>query len=228
MKLMSNRQTMSSTVIKVLLIAGVALLAICSGDDDGLHQRENQFLIVSTDTPQTIAQGFGTTGDDRSEQILKKLKANQLISGPLLASRGYFNYWRPRQRRRRYQRLTTTSSSRPQWMGSTESQSHNQRITSNNFDIIKKNNINFDNNNNNIKNNHLLDNQLSDDNSNSLLPERHIRRPKQIQSSTSGSTKSSKSSSQQTSSVKPMATVSRGTRGARQYDIPQIGESSLN
>lgn len=207
---------MSSGNTTVLLIAyaALALVTTCRGGDIS-DRNEDQILstLISTQPPRVRTNPFmsGPEDDEPNEKVANKVTANQLIPRPLLTSKSYLNLT-PVKRRRRYQRMSPLSVSRSQWLASIHPQSHNQRITSNNLD-------NIDNTNIDIKNNHL-NNELSDENSNSLLPSRHIRRPKQ--SSNSG-TKSSKSSQQM--SIKPMATVSRGTRGARQYDIPQIGES---
>ena len=213
---------MSSRSTIVVLIACVALAATCSGSDMS-DQNEEQLLstLVPTHPPQSrirakgLVSALNAPNEDEANDVANKVTANQLISRPLLLSKSYLNLT-PVKRRKRYQRLSPWSVSRSQWLASNHPQSHNQRITSNNFENIDNNNINIKNTN--------LDNELSDDNSNSLLPARHIRRPKQTQSSNSG-TKSSKISQQM--SIKPMATVSRGTRGARQYDIPQIGELTL-
>lgn len=220
---------MSSTTIKVLLIAVVALLAISTGAENGGQQNEDQFLVVSTHLPDTratrAAQISGNNNDALNEQIFRKLSTNQMISYPILTPRSYFKYWRPRQRRRRSQKL---AANRAKWFDMIESQ-HNHKSISNinnnynnyNYDksLINKN-INAINH--NLNNNHL-DNALSDENSNNLLiPERHIRRSKQTQPYNNSGTKSFKSSQQLP--IKATATVSRGTRGARQYDIPQIGK----
>lgn len=209
---------MSSSNIIVVLIVCVALLTTCSGGHTPV-QTEDQFLsrLESTQTPRLRANSLVVEPYEEQRGDYQKtgteLSSDQLIPRPLLRSE-YYNNLTPMKRRRpskRYQRLSPWSVSRSQWLASIHPLSHNQRITSNNFE------------NTDFENNHL-NNELSDDNSNSLLPARHIRRVKQsslTQSSTSG-TKSSKSSQQMP--IRPMATISRGTRGARQYDIPQIGK----
>jgi hypothetical protein len=195
---------MRSTTLTLLLIAGATLLANCTGDENSNHQLDEQILNASTQVPLKANEESLT--EDQNEGVMKKLSRDPINTDPIVLSQNYRSYWRPRQRRRRWQRL---SNNQPQWLATIQSL-HNQ-----NNNNLNTNTNNFNNNNN--LNNKLMNNEFSDENSNSLLPARHIRRSKQTQSTT---TKSSKSSQQSVDKE----TVNRGPRGTRQYDIPQIGQ----
>jgi hypothetical protein len=194
---------MRSTTLTLLLIVGATLLANCTGDENRSHQLDEQILNASTQVPLTASEEILT--EDQNEGVMRKLSNNPINTDSIVLSQNYRSYWRPRQRRRRWQRL---SNNQPQWLATIQSL-HNQ-----NNNNLNTNTNNFNNNN---LNNKFMNNEFSDENSDSLLPARHIRRSKQTQST---ATKSSKSSQQSVDKE----TVNRGPRATRQYDIPQIGQ----